>query len=301
MYRTEALYETLKGFPLEYPICVPSYGRPDNAFIRWVQQPGFDIPKERLFMFIRNTPEQKRIYKPLSKWVNLVLIPESTKDLGDTRMHIVNWGIKHKHELLFMLDDRVNGIWWLNTVVRNGVTYLDTDKRSTPSQAFKIWAFQHLDSGVFLTGIGNKGFHWMTGFINDPIKPLNRGFPSVAVAISPTKFAEHSVNYAAIEKVGIEDSYILYQLLIRKLPFCMLQDVCYNQVKPSQTGGNSAIQPGMTRDERLTIVKRIFWERTLKLPWGTPHPGFRVVNRKNESNVILINYPYWRNYYANSE
>lgn len=301
MYRTEALYDTLKDLPLEYPICVPSYGRPDNAFIKWVQKPGFDIPKECLFVFIRNTPEQKLLYKPLRKWVNLVLLPESTRDLGDTRMHIVNWGVKHKHKLLFMLDDRVNGIWWLNTVVRNGETYLDTDKRSTPSQAFKVWAYQHMRAGMFLTGIGNKGFHWMPNFIDAPIEPLNNGFPGVAVAVSPMEFAKNSVNYDAIERVGVEDLNILYQLLIRRLPFCMLHDICYNQVKPSETGGNSKVHPGLTRNERLIIVKKGFWEKTLKLPWGTPHPGFKIANHKNESNIIRINYPYWRRLYDNPE
>lgn len=300
MYRTRDRYEVLKDEPLKYPICVPSYNRPDNSFIQWIKKnPG--LSKENLYMFIRNTAEQRELYRPLSKWVNLVLIPANTKDIGDTRRHIVNWGVKHKHELLFMLDDRVNGVWWLEPVLRKGKIYLDTAKDSTPTQAFKLWADQHLSNGMLMTGIGSKGFHWMPKFIDAPIKPLNNGYPSVAVAVSPMEFVEHSINYSAIEEVGIEDVNILYQLLIHRLPFCMLHDICYNQVKPNGVGGNFKVYQGLTRNERLLETKKTFWEKVLKSSWGTQHPGFRVVNRSNESNVIFINYPYWREYYADSK
>lgn len=301
MYRAEKLYEKFKDQPLKYPICVPSYSRPNNALIEWVKKPGWNIPKNKLVFFIRNTPEQREMYKPIQKYARIVLIPASTKDLGETRMHIVNWGIKHHHEVLFMLDDRVNGIWWLNKVVRNGKLYLDVDTQSTPADAFKIWAHQHRKNKMLLTGIGNKGFHWMPELINAPIEPLNGGFPGVAVAVSPMEFAKHGVNYAPISERGVEDVNIIYQLLIRRLPFCMLHDVCYNQTKPCTTGGDSAVHPGMTRNERLTLIKQGFWEKTLGLPWGTPHPGFRIVQRKNESNIILVNYPYWRYLYDNPE
>lgn len=300
MYRTRIQYETLKDEPLKYPICVPSYSRPDNAFIRWVKKTP-DLSRKNLYMFIRNTTEQKALYKPLSKWVNLVLIPANTKDVGETRKAIINWGIKHKHELLFMLDDRVNGVWWLESVIRNGKQYMDVAKDSTPTQAFKIWADQHLSNGMLMSGISNKGFHWMPGFVNYPIKPLNNGYPSVAVAVSPMRFAEYSINYASIEEGGIEDANILYQLLTHRLPFCVLHDICYDQVKPEVIGGNSKVYEGLTRDERLLATKKIFWEKTLKSPWGTPHHGFRTVNRNNESSAVLINYPYWRKYYADTE
>lgn len=301
MYRTEKLYEKLKDQPLKYPVCVPSYSRPNNALIEWVKKPGWNIPKNKLVFFIRNTPEQREMYKPLQKYARIVLIPASTKDLGETRMHIVNWGIKHHHEVLFMLDDRVNGIWWLNKVVRNGKLYLDVDTQSTPADAFKIWAHQHRKHKMLLTGIGNKGFHWMPNLINFPIEPLNGGFPSVAVAVSPLEFAKRGINYSSIDERGIEDSNILYQLLIRKLPFCMLYDLCYDQTKPCSVGGGSAVYQTLDRNERLTRIKKVFWENTLGIPWGEKHPGFRLVQRSNESNRIQINYPYWRNYYANSE
>lgn len=298
MYRTRERYETLKDEPLKYPICVPSYNRPDNGFIQWVKKTP-NLPKENLYMFIRNTPEQKTLYKPLSKWVNLVLIPASTKDVGETRRHIIDWGVKHGHKLLFMLDDRVNGVWWLEPVVRNGKAYLDVAKDSTPTQAFKLWADQHILNGMLMTGISSKGFHWMTDRINYPIEPLNGTGVAVCIGVSPIELVNSGVNYKSISEAGVEDLQILYQLLINKLPFCMLHDFCYNQVPPCASGGNS--EEGLARDERLLKYKKLFWEKSLGLNWGTPHPGFVIRQRKQESNVVYINRRYWREYYADSK
>lgn len=298
MYRTRERYEALKNEPLKYPICVPSYNRPDNGFIQWVKK-NPDLSKENLYMFIRNTIEQRELYRPLSKWVNLVLIPANTKDIGDTRRHIVNWGVKHGHELLFMLDDRVNGIWWLEPVVRNGKRYLDVAKDSTPTQAFKLWAYQHLSNEMLMTGISSKGFHWMSNLVNYPIEPLNGNGVMVCVALSPIKMMGAGINYRPLSEKGTEDLQILYQLLINKLPFCTLRDFCFSQIHPCTYGGNS--EDGLTRNERLLKYKKLFWEKSLGLTWGTSHPGFVIRQRKQESNVIYINRRYWREYYADSK
>lgn len=301
MYRTEKLYEKLKDQPLKYPICVPTYGRPDNALIKWVQKPGWNIPKNKLLLFIRNTPEQRELYKPLQKYARIVLIPASTRDVGETRMYIINWAIKHQHKVIFMLDDRVNGIWWLTKTIRNGKLSLDVDKRSTPADTFKIWSYQHEKAGMVISGIADKGFHWMPDNINAPIVPLNSGCPSVCIALSPLKMRDYGINYRSSTDYGVEDLGIIYQLLEQGLPFGKCTDICYSQAAPSDHGGNTAVQPGMTRNERLDVLKKTFWERVLKLPWGTPHPGFKVVQRKNESNVIQLNRAYWRTVYGNSE
>lgn len=301
MYRSEKIYNIIKDKPLDYPICVPSYNRPDNAFIKWVKNPHFDIPRDNLFVFIRNTEEQKKLYKPLASYVHLVCISENTRDLGDTREQIMNWAYEKGHELIFMLDDRINGIWWLNTKERNGETYLDVDKRSSPKTAFQIWAKQHMKKGMYATSISNKGFHWMPNRVNRPIEPLNSSGLSCCIALSPIKMIDAGVNYKAIEDVGVEDVYILWALLTHKLPFCNLSDIAYNQVSSNNKGGDADIYPGMSRVERLLKVKKIFWEKTLGLEWGEPHPGFKVVQTKNEPDIIRVNYPYWRKYYDSAE
>lgn len=298
MYRTRERYEVLKDESFKYPICVPSYNRPDNSFIHWVKK-NPDLSRENLYVFIRNTPEQKALYKPLSKWVHLVLLPENTEDIGTTRKYIINWGVKHGHELLFMLDDRVNGIWWLEPVIRNGKTYLDVAKDSTPTQAFKLWADQHMSNGMLVTGINNKGFHWMTNLINYPIEVLNGANIGVCIAISPIELSREKVNYESISNVGVEDLHLVYQLLVNRLPFCMLYDFCYSQTQPYSFGGNS--EKGLSRDERLLKYKKVFWEKVLGLTWGTSHPGFVVRQRKQESNSIHINRRYWKGFYEDSK
>ncbi len=301
MYRSEKIYHQLKNESLKYLICVPSYNRPNSAFMRWVQDKNFDVPRENLCVFIRNTPEQIALYEPYKNIVRLILLPKEVTDLGGTREAIVIWGRKHSPELLFMLDDRVNGIWWLNIVQRPKGEFLDVDSRSTPKTAFQIWAYQHLSHNMVATSISNKGFHWMPDRINKPIKPLNGSGMNVCVALSPKKLIEADANYKPIDKVGVEDIFILHQLLTKRLPFCNLSDITYNQVKPESSGGNSTVMPGKTRDERLLVVKKLFWEKTLGLPWGTKHPGYYVVNSKSESNLIRVNYNYWRKRYANTE
>lgn len=301
MYRSEKLYHKVVDKDLMYPVCVPSYNRPDNAFIKWVKSGKVDIPKDKLCMFVRNTEEQMKLYEPLQEWVTLVPISPDTTDVGDTRRQVVEWAQEQGHELIFMLDDRIKGIWWLNTVERNGVTYLDTDKRSTPKTAFQVWAEEHIRKGMIATSISNKGFHWMPNRVNKPIEPLNGSGMACCIALSPMKMKEHDVNYKNIYEVGVEDVYIIWALLVKKLPFCTLSDICYDQVKPEPTGGNTAVFSGMTRNERLFKVKKIFWEKTLGLEWGEKHPGFRVIQTKNESNIIRVNYPYWRKYYGYTE
>jgi hypothetical protein len=299
MYRTEKIYNNVKDKELNFAICVPSYDRPNNAFIKWIKSGKTDIPKERLFMFIRNTKEQKQLYKPLREFVNIVLISPDTRDLGDTRQQIVEWAYEKKYDLIFMIDDRINGIWWLSPIERNGKEYFDVDKRSTPYTAFKIWATEHMKKGMVATSITNKGFHWMPDRIGKPIEPLNGSGLSCCIALSPIKMIEAGVNYQAIEDVGVEDVYILYALLTHKLPFCNLVDIAYNQVA-SGKGGDASVYPNMTRVERLLKVKKLFWEKTLGLEWGQPHPGFKVVQTKNEPDIIRVNYKFWRKLYDNS-
>lgn len=301
MYRTEKLYNKIVDKELKYPVCVPSYSRPDNAFIRWVKSGKVDIPKDKLCMFIRDTDDQWEMYKPLSEYVTLVPIRPDTKDLGDTRQQIVEWAQENEHELIFMLDDRIKGVWWLNTVERNGVTYLDTDKRSTPKTAFQVWAEEHIRKGMIATSISNKGFHWMPDRVGRPIEPLNGSGLSCCIALSPMKMKEHDVNYKPIHEVGVEDVYIIYALMMKKLPFCNLSDITYDQVKPETAGGDAAVYQTTDRNARLLVIKKLFWEKTLGLEWGQKHPGFRVVQTKNESNIIRVNYPYWRKYYADTK
>lgn len=302
MYRSMEVYNKVNDEPLKYPVCIPSYYRPNNPFIEWVQKPGFDVPKENLFMFIRNTPEQVEMYKHLRKWVNLVLIPATTKDLGETRACIVKWGAKHNHDVVFMLDDRINGLWWNTVVNRKGVDYLDTVKGCTPGQAFKVWGQEHLDAGLYLSGVSYKGFHWSSSFVNLPNEPLARGGgPGGCVAFSPKKMLDAGINYKSNFQYGPEDLYILYQILINRLPYAMLTDICCGISNAQVTGGDSAVQPGLSRDERLLELKKTFWQNVLGIPWGTKHPGFRVRKSINEDNLVGINLPYWRKYYADTK
>lgn len=300
MYRTEEIFEEIKNEPLKYPICVPSYDRPNNPFIEWVKTSKFDIPKDNLFMFIRNTPEQKALYEPLNNLVNLVLISKDTKDVGDTRAQIVKWGQKHNHELLFMLDDTVKGVWWLTTIERKGQVFLDMSRVSTPKVAFQIWAEEHLRNKMIATSIGWKGFHWMPNRINLPIESLNGAALSGCIGISPMKWLEAGINYKPMEETGVEELYLAYQLLKNKLPFCLLADFCY-EVKTVAFGGNNSVAQNQNRFERLFKIQKDFWEKTLGLQWGEKHPGFRVVKGRSEPYNIRINYPYWRKYYEDTE
>lgn len=258
-------------------------------------------PKENLCMFIRNTPEQRELYKPLRDRVRLILLPDWVQDIGSTRKAIVLWGAKHSPDLIFMLDDRVNGLWWLNTVSRPGGVFLDADKRSSPKTAFQIWAYQTLSNSMAATSISNKGFHWMPNRVNSPIKPLNGGVLSVCIALCPGRLLEQGVNYGPIFDTGIEDTYIVHRILTEKLPFCNLSDIAFSQVKTNNVGGNASVQPDLTRADRLLVVKRLFWEKTLGIPWGTKHPGYYLVSTKVEPQQIRINYQYWRKYYGYTE
>ena len=298
MYRSETLYHVIKNTPLLYPICIPSYDKTDPAFFKWITSPKFDVPRENICVFIRNTPEQKRMYSHMKDRARILLLPDWVQDIGDTRKAIVQWGAKHSPELIYMLDDRVDGIWWLNVQKRPSGTYLDVDENSTPKTAFQIWAKQHLSAGMVATGISSKGFHWMPDHINMPIKPLNGGGLFYSIALSPASLIEHGANYDSIKKTGVEDVFIAHQLLTRQLPFCTLSDICYSQVKTTNIGGNASVMPGLSREDRLLVWKKLFWENTLGIPWGTKHPGYYRVSTKTEPDQIKINYRYWRGLYG---
>lgn len=301
MYRSEIIYKNTLSEPFPYAVCVPSYDRPNNAFIKWVSSPSFDVPRENLFMFIRNTEEQKLLYRPLKQFVRLILLPDWVTDIGDTRKAIIEWGSKHSPDILFMLDDRVKGLWYLSPIQRSSGVYLDPAKNSSPLGALKVWAYEHLTNNMVSTSISTKGFHWMSDRIGMPIKPLNGGVMACCVAHSPKRLLSEGVNYNTIAKFGIEDTYILHQLLTKKLPFCSLSDICFDQVPTNNQGGNASVSPGMTREDRLLIAKKLFWEKTLGIPWGTRHPGYYTVSTKVEPDQIRINYPFWRKYYADTE
>lgn len=298
MYRTEKIFLNRPDNFCPYPICVPSYNRPNNGFAKWAMSNKFDIDKSNVFMFIRDTPEQWKLYKPLKDYVTLVGISPDTKDVGETRQQIVEWGYKNGHDLIFMVDDRVNGVWWLNTVERGGRTFLDIDKQSTPATAFYIWGKEHIKKGMVATSISSKGFHWMENRVNKPITPLNGGSGLFScIALSPKPIIEHNANYKSIMETGVEDVYITYALLTNKLPICNLSDICFSLCPYVDVGGNSSTFSNMERNDRHLKVKKLFWEKTLGLEWGEKHPGFTVVQTKNEPDIIRVNYRYWRKYY----
>ena len=115
---------------------------------------------------------------------------------------------------------------------------------------------------------------------------------------------KYDLHFYDTREKGIEDGTFLYYAMMKGLPSRVFTDLAFKEVYPEQlhkknaNTGSNASYSGLTRNERLLIMKKKFWEANLGLEWPAKHPGFYVAKHKSEGIIFRFNFTkYWSKYY----
>ena len=301
-YRTEIWYNEVKDTPLNTPLCIPSYNRPNAPVFN--SKICKSLEKDNLFVFIRDTKEQYDLYKNLENLCTLVPLPAYVKELGLTREAILQWGIAHKYNNLAMVDDRAKNLSTLvPALTRNGKLCLKPAPWSTPLITLKIWEkMQEIYNTTVSYGVFQEN-SWYPDNID--IQPTVSGFTE-AVCVNLNDCKQFDLHYKSVYEYGIEDYRFIWQTLVKGLPAFQFTDIAYKEIPPEKmvqnTGSGAAnidkYSTVVSRKERIEKILEIFVEKSLGKKWGDKLDGFRYTTLKDgQEELKFVWNRYWKPYY----
>lgn len=232
MYRSIKLYrkiDTLVSDEELWPICVPSYSRPNGqALRRLAQEDGL-----KLYLFIR--AEQYDMYKQYADRYTIVKL-KRVHNIGETRNAIVRYARKKGWHHLFMLDDDIQQLdFMVPSVTKNGVKAMRTwssikaQRTSLNKYAFKMWQYivtPYLDEVAISTPFLRQ-FTWHPRYANAEPK-CNVGQPIQCVHLNLDLLNEYDINYQSSDICGVEDYAITYECYRHGLKTLQIPDITYN-------------------------------------------------------------------------
>ena len=293
MYRTEVWMSKLESHNLKTPICIPSYNRPNAPIFDKLS----DFSKDDVFVFIRNNPEQKNLYKYLSDFFTLVYLPDYVEEVGTTRQAILEWAIKRDYENIFVLGDRITKVNVLSPKTsKSGKQSLVSSPNSNFRMAMIVWEFILKNCPFTMSCPSHSGFSYFSKNIGVDYE-INNGNISSCISINVKDFQKHNIKYESVKTCGFEDATVLYRVLKAGLPVCKITDLEYDEVKSEKifVGGN---RDSSDKDRMDFCEKRnkLFWENILNVPYGDIAEG--VYLRKSGQGVYpYFKWDYWKEYF----
>lgn len=242
MYRAEILYhhiDTLIKDDEIYPICVPSYNRPNAPFLKFVD----NLP---VVLFIRK--EQIDLYKDYQNRCKIVCL-ENVEEIGQTRKAIVDWAVSNNIDNIFMLDDDVT----LLSFMMPGKSSQSDDKEfmkpyitinnipeSPDKKVFKMWVWmiRHCSDKLTISGAGNRSDWWNIRY-KDSQTVYNSGSTIQCIHLNVKNLMKYKINYTDTRIGGTEDYTLQYQVMAAGLYTCIFKDLVYRSPAVGNgTGGN---------------------------------------------------------------
>ena len=249
MYRSELLYNNIDKFIEDshiYPICIPSYNRPDSPFLKSVQ--GLGLP---IVLFIRK--EQYDLYKGYQDNCEIVLL-EEVNEIGETRKAIVDWAIKNRISNIFMIDDDISHLSFLmpgkssksdKEFMKMYSTIYGTSEGIDP-KIFKmwIWLINRCDEKLTISGPGAKSDWWNIQY-KDSTAVYNSGSTIQCIHLNIDNLKKFGLNYINTNIGGTEDYTLQYLVMSSGLYCSIFKDLVFRV--PGVGSGNG----GNTSNEEL--------------------------------------------------
>lgn len=296
MYRSQKLYKEVKNADFEiFPICVPSYNRPDPVILKSLET----YPELPFILFIRNTKEQKKLYKHWRGKCKIVLL-DDVNDLGETRAAIVNWCVENKIPQVFMMDDDIDELDFLYPhETRNGTVCMRA-ARQNMGRAYKgvnpftlrMWMrwIQSSDKKLTLSTPLYRPDSWHMKNENAPIV-YNSGACSQCIHVNIKNLYKSQLNYASTADNGVEDYALQFKVMTAGLLTTVFTDLMYNcPAINSHPGGCENANGYSDPNERY----KMYAEKFIQNVSGKNHPGITVKIARSGVPSIKFNWKYWR-------
>lgn len=296
MYRSQKLYEEVKNEDFEiFPICVPSYNRPDPAILKSLET----YPELPIVLFIRNTKEQKALYK---KWRNKckIVLLDDVNDLGETRAAIIDWCIENRVSQIFMMDDDVNELDFLYPhETRNGTVCMRAARQNMNRPykginpfTLRMWMkwIELANKKLTLSTPLYRPDSWHMKNVDAPIS-YNSGACSQCIHINVKNLYKKKINYVSTAENGVEDYALQFKVMTAGLLTTVFTDLMYGcPAINSHPGGCENANGYSDPNERY----KMYAEKFIKNVCGEEHPGIVIKTARSGVPSIKFNWKYWR-------
>lgn len=296
MYRTQTLYEEVKDedFPI-YPICVPSYNRSDPLILKSLDT----YPDLPIILFIRNTKEQKALYRKWREKCKIVLI-EDVDNIGATRAAIVNWCIKEKIPKIFLLDDDIDELDFLYPhETRNGTICMRAARQNMNRPykgvnpfTLRMWMrmLDHSRRDLTLASPAYRPDSWHMKNKDADLR-YNEGACIQCVYLNIRNLYKAGINYRDTEECGNEDYALQFDVMSKGLTTAIFHDFMYGcPAVGSLEGGNEDACKIKDIKQRYEHFIELFLKNVSK----GEHEGIRVARSKSDIPSIKFNWKYWK-------
>lgn len=297
MYRSQRLYKQVKDEDFKiYPICVPSYNRPDPVILRSLET----YPELPFILFIRNTKEQKSLYKKWRKKCKIVLLDE-VENIGQTRGAIIDWCIENRISNIFMMDDDIDELDFLyphetnngNVCMRAARQNMGRPYKGVNPFTLRMWMRMIESSRDDLT-ISSPAYRpdsWQMKNADAEVV-YNNGSCIQCIHVNVKNLKRNGINYRDTEECGNEDYALQFDVMSSGLTTCVFHDLMYGcPAVGSKPGGCENASGIADVKERYNKYIKLF----LKNISGKDHPGIKVKNTRSSAlNSIKFNWKYWK-------
>lgn len=297
MYRSQKLYKEVKNEDFEiFPICVPSYNRPDPAILKSLET----YPELPIVLFIRNTKEQKALYK---KWRNKckIVLLDDVENIGQTRAAIVNWCVENKISNIFMMDDDIDELDFLYPHETKNGTVCMRAARQNMGRAYKgvnpftlrMWIRMLESSRTDLT-ISSPAYRPDSWHMKNKDADIeyNSGACIQCIHLNIKNLHKNRLNYRDTEECGNEDYALQFDVMSSGLTTCVFHDLMYGCPAVGSRPGGCENASGISDvKKRYEKYVRLF----LKNVSGENHPGIKVKNTRSSAiSSIKFDWKYWK-------
>lgn len=296
MYRSQELYNKVKNSDSKiYPICVPSYNRPDPVILESLNV----YPELPIVLFIRNTKEQKAMYRKWRGKCKIVLL-DDVHDLGETRAAIVNWCIENRISNIFMMDDDIDELDFLYPhETRNGVVCMRAARQNMNRPykginpfTLRMWMsmIASYDKRLTLSAPLYRPDSWHMKN-KDSAETYNDGVCSQCIHINVKNLHKAHINYSSNAECGVEDYVLQYRVMTAGLLTCNFRDLMYGcPAINSHPGGCENANGYSDPTERYKMYAKKFIQNVC----GENHPGIVIKVARSGVPSVKFNWKYWR-------
>lgn len=297
MYRSQRVAKYVSGekflsrHPEIWPICVPSYNRPDPEIAKRASD---DLP---LVFFVRR--EQLPQYKHLRDRFRVVPI-DGVKDIGETRSKILKWARVKGYDNIFMLDDDVTQVDYLYPWETSGgklclrASHINEQNGENGLRpiAFRMWQayVDKLHEDTVITTISYRPNSWSLKYA-DMETVYNCGYAIQCVHLNVKKLCENGLDYSSNAFCGVEDYAIQFQAMEKGLRTTVIRDLMYHCPAINSNPGGCENMGGISDPhERYEHYRELF----LKNISGKDHPGVGVKRSTSGFISIKFKWDYWK-------
>lgn len=228
-------YEIVKD--RQFPIVIPSYNRPENLFLKWVDS-SFTDETWPIYIVVRKSQVESyeaSKYVFGKDYIKIVGIEDSyIDDIGKVRKAIVEH-FSDSNKCVFMFDDDITKFSYTAPYTRDSGAKISmsVDVKS-PARVFAMWQLAmekaiEIRDDLIVSCAMIAGFNWVDTFCDEEESLRYMSGPqTLAVCINLDAFKKFNINYRTLKGNGHDDIDLLIRALLKGATTAEFRWISYN-------------------------------------------------------------------------